>query len=54
MLENIKEKLSRTRQTFTERFDEIIRSKKTKEEILEKLEESMLLSDPPFFLLVHS
>lgn len=45
MLEYLKEKLSRTRETFRERFAEFLRSDKNREEILDELAESMILAD---------
>lgn len=45
MLENLKEKLAGTRETFKERFEEILRSSKTRDEILDELTESMILAD---------
>lgn len=45
MLENLKEKLAGTRETFKERFEEILRSSKTRDEILDELTECMILAD---------
>ncbi len=45
MLGNLKEKLAGTRETFKERFEEILRSSKTRDEILDELTESMILAD---------
>ncbi len=45
MLGNLKEKLAGTRETFKERFEEILRSSKTRDEILDELAESMILAD---------
>jgi fused signal recognition particle receptor len=45
VLENLKEKLAGTRETFKERFEEILRSSKTRDEILDELTESMILAD---------
>lgn len=45
MLGNLKEKLAGTRETFKERFEEILRSSKTRDEILDDLTESMILAD---------
>jgi len=42
---NLKGKLTRTRKSFTGKFDELLRSKKNREEILDELTESLLLSD---------
>jgi len=42
---NLKEKLSKTSETFKERFEEFFRSDKSREEILEELSESMILAD---------
>jgi len=42
---NIKENLTKTRETFKERFDELLRSGKRQEEILEELAEIMVLAD---------
>jgi fused signal recognition particle receptor len=42
---NLKEKLAETRETFKERFEELLRSDKDREEILDKLAESMVLAD---------
>lgn len=48
MINNLKEKLSRTRDSFKTRLDEILQSKKDREEILEDLLESMILADISF------
>lgn len=45
MLGNLKEKLAGTRETFKERFEEILGSSKTRDEILDELTESMILAD---------
>ncbi len=45
MIGNLKEKLAETRETFKERFEELLRSDKDREEILDKLAESMVLAD---------
>jgi fused signal recognition particle receptor len=45
VLGNLKEKLAGTRETFKERFEEILRSSKTRDEILDELTESMILAD---------
>ena len=45
MFGNIKENLTKTRETFKERFDELLRSGKRQEEILEELAEIMVLAD---------
>ena len=45
MLGNLKEKLAGTRETFKERFEEILRSSKSRDEILDELTESMILAD---------
>jgi fused signal recognition particle receptor len=42
---NLKEKLAETRETFKERFEELLQSDKDREEILDKLAESMVLAD---------
>jgi len=42
---NLKEKLAGTRETLKERFEELLRSDRSREEILEKLTESMILAD---------
>lgn len=45
MLGNLKDKLTKTRETFKEKFDEFLCSDKNKEEILEDLMESLILAD---------
>jgi len=45
VLGNLKEKLAGTRETFKERFEEILRSSKTRDEILDELTESMIMAD---------
>ncbi len=45
MLGNLKEKLAGTRETFKEKFEEILRSSKSRDEILDELTESMILAD---------
>ena len=45
MFGNLKENLTKTRETFKERFDELLRSGKRKEEILEELAEILVLAD---------
>ena len=45
MIGNLKEKLAETRETFKERFEELLQSDKDREEILDKLAESMVLAD---------
>ncbi len=45
MIGNLKEKLAETRETFKERFEELLRSDKDREEVLDKLAESMVLAD---------
>jgi fused signal recognition particle receptor len=45
MISNLKQKLSRTRETLKIRFDDMLRSKKNREEILDDLEESLILAD---------
>ena len=45
MIENLKDKLARTRETFKEKFDEFLKSDKDREEILEDLTESLILAD---------
>jgi fused signal recognition particle receptor len=45
VLGNLKEKLAGTRETFKERFEEIVGSSKTRDEILDELTESMILAD---------
>jgi len=42
---NLKEKLSRTRDTLKKRIDELLQSKKNKEEILEDMTEALFLAD---------
>jgi len=42
---NLKGKLTRTRKSFIGKFDELLRSKKNRAEILDELTESLLLSD---------
>jgi len=42
---NLKEKLAETRETLKERFEELLRSDKNREEILDELAESMILAD---------
>jgi fused signal recognition particle receptor len=42
---NLKEKLAETRSTLKERFEELLRGDKDREEILERLAESMVLAD---------
>jgi len=42
---NLKDKLTKTRETFKEKFEEFIRSEKSREEILEELAESLVLAD---------
>lgn len=41
----LKEKLSKTRETFKDRFEELLRSSKSREEIFDVLTESMILAD---------
>ncbi len=45
MIVNLKGKLTRTRKSFIGKFDELLRSKKNRAEILDELTESLLLSD---------
>lgn len=45
MLGNLKDKLTKTRETFKDKFEEFLRSDKSREEILEKLAESLVLAD---------
>ncbi len=45
MIGNLKEKLAETRETFKEKFEELLRSDKDREEVLDKLAESMVLAD---------
>ena len=45
MISNLKQKLSRTRETLKTRFDDILRSNKSREEILDDLTESLILAD---------
>ncbi|MCJ7580058.1 MAG: signal recognition particle-docking protein FtsY [Candidatus Aminicenantes bacterium] len=45
MLSNLKEKLSRTRNTFKNKFDDLLKSQKDREGILTELEESLILAD---------
>ena len=45
MLGNLKDKLTKTRETFKEKFEEFLRSEKSREEILEELAESLVLAD---------
>jgi len=42
---NLREKLSRTRDTFKNRIDELLQSKKNKEKILEDMAEALFLAD---------
>lgn len=45
MFGSLREKLTKTRRNFTERFDELLRSHKDLDESLDELTESMLLAD---------
>lgn len=45
MLGNLKDKLAGTRESLKERFEDILRSSKSREEILDELTESMILAD---------
>jgi len=45
MLSNLKQKLSRTRSTFKNKFDDLLKSSKDRESILVELEESLILAD---------
>jgi fused signal recognition particle receptor len=45
VLENLKQKLVKTRETFKTKFDEIIKSNKDREFILEELTEALILAD---------
>jgi fused signal recognition particle receptor len=54
---NLKEKLTETRNAFKERFEELLRSEKDREEILDRLAESMVLADigiPSTERIIHS
>jgi fused signal recognition particle receptor len=54
---NLKEKLAETRNAFKERFEELLRSEKDREEILDRLAESMVLADigmPSTERIIHS
>jgi len=48
VINNLKEKLSRTRDSFKSRLDEVLLSKKNRGEILDDLLESMILADVGF------
>ncbi|MFP4081290.1 MAG: signal recognition particle-docking protein FtsY [Candidatus Aminicenantes bacterium] len=57
MIENLKQKLSRTRKTFKETFKELLRSEKEREEILDELSEALILADvgvPSTEKIIHS
>jgi fused signal recognition particle receptor len=45
MIPNLKAKLSRTRKTFTSRFEDLLKSQREKDGILSELEESLILAD---------
>ena len=45
MLSNLKEKLTRTRSSFKNKFDDLLKSEKDREGILSELEESLILAD---------
>ena len=45
VLENLKQKLVKTRETFRNKFDEIIKSNKDREFILDELTEALILAD---------
>lgn len=45
VIKDLKEKLSRTRLTFKEKFNEFLGSNSSREEILEELSEAMILAD---------
>ncbi len=45
MFANLKEKLEATRKTFKEKFEEFLRTGKSREEILNELAESLILAD---------
>lgn len=45
MLGNLREKLSRTRQAFKQKFEELLQSDKPREEILKELAETLILAD---------
>ncbi|MFW6132152.1 MAG: signal recognition particle receptor subunit alpha, partial [Candidatus Aminicenantaceae bacterium] len=45
MLGNLKDKLSKTRKTFIEKFEDIINSEKNREKILEEITETLILAD---------
>jgi fused signal recognition particle receptor len=42
---NLKDKLTKTRETFKEKFDELLKSERDREEILDDLLESLILAD---------
>ncbi|MGD2294822.1 MAG: signal recognition particle-docking protein FtsY [Candidatus Aminicenantes bacterium] len=48
MKSRLKDKLSKTRDTFKFRFDDLLKSKKPREDILDKLAESLILADVGF------
>ncbi|NIM59276.1 MAG: signal recognition particle-docking protein FtsY [Candidatus Aminicenantes bacterium] len=57
MIGNLKEKLAETRNAFKQRFEELLRSEKDREEILDRLAESMVLADvgiPSTERIIHS
>jgi len=45
MLGSLREKLAKTRQTFKQKFDELLHSGKPRDEILEELAETLILAD---------
>lgn len=45
MLENLKNKLKRTRQTFVDKFEDFLQNDKDREEILDEISETMILAD---------
>jgi fused signal recognition particle receptor len=45
VIENLKNKLKRTRQTFVDKFEDFLQSDKDREEILDELSETMILAD---------
>ena len=45
MISNLGKKLSRTRENLKARFDELVKSGKTRDDILDELGESLILAD---------
>jgi len=45
VLENLKNKLKRTRQTFVDKFEDFLQNDKDREEILDEISETMILAD---------